>query len=179
MGTAVPHVPDVRTITSSVSAQSTKHKQQGGRTEVLRQATNRGGASNTADENDNDTQGRDHETNVREHMPRDGSAAKAGNACPKAHTANAGALPGQKVPSPKKLRYHFRWCPSPTHADLMFMDLPMTQTSPAEFQHDRHHTETDSTLRCRAPAIRDPPTCGPSILKKCDTAATGSDHVVL
>ena len=27
------------------------------------------------------------------------------------------------------------------------MDLPMTQTSPAEFQYDRRHTETDSTLR--------------------------------
>ena len=26
------------------------------------------------------------------------------------------------------------------------MDLPMTQTSPAEFQSDRRHTETDSTL---------------------------------
>ena len=37
--------------------------------------------------------------------------------------------------------------PSLTHADLMFMELPMTQTSPAEFQSDRRHTETDSTLR--------------------------------
>ena len=52
---------------------------------------------NTADDKDNDTQGRDHETTVRVHMPRDDSAVKAGNACPKAHTANAGALPGQKV----------------------------------------------------------------------------------
>ena len=52
---------------------------------------------NTADGIDDDTRGRDHETSVREHMPRDGSAVKAGNACPKAHTANAGALPGQKV----------------------------------------------------------------------------------
>ena len=32
------------------------------------------------------------------------------------------------------------------------MDLPMTQTSPAELQSDRRHTETDSTL--------DPPTWG-------------------
>ena len=30
---------------------------------------------------------------------------------------------------------------------LMFMDMPMTQTSKAEIQSDRRHTETDSTLR--------------------------------
>ena len=29
----------------------------------------------------------------------------------------------------------------------MWTDLPMTQTSTAEFQPDRHHTDTDSTLR--------------------------------
>ena len=86
---------------------------------------------------------RDHETNVRRHMPRDGSAVKAGNACTKAHTTDAGALPGQK----KKMRCHFRWSASPAIADVMFMDTPMTQTSPAEFQSDRRHTETDSTLR--------------------------------
>ena len=40
---------------------------------------------------------------------------KAGNACPKAHTTNAGALPGQKV---EKMRYHFRWSPSPAHAHM-------------------------------------------------------------
>ena len=31
---------------------------------------------NTADDNDNDARGRDHETNVREHMPRDGGAVE-------------------------------------------------------------------------------------------------------
>ena len=77
--------------------------------------------------------------------------SKAGNACPKAHTTKDVALSGQKV---KKMRYNFRWSPSPVHADLMFMDPPMTQTSPAEFQSDRSHTETDS------PAIRDPPAWG-------------------
>ena len=49
--------------------------------------------------------------------------------------------------SPQIMRCHFRWSSSPAHADLMIMDLPMTQTSPAEFQSDRRHTETDSTLR--------------------------------
>ena len=49
--------------------------------------------------------------------------------------------------SKKQMRHHFRWSPSPAHADHMFMDLPMTQTSPAEFQSDRRHTGTDSTLR--------------------------------
>ena len=39
---------------------------------------------NTADDNDTDTRGRDHETNVRGHMPSDGGAVRAGNACPKA-----------------------------------------------------------------------------------------------
>ena len=79
----------------------------------------------TVDGNDYyDTRGRDHETNVRRHMPRDGSAVKAGNARPKAHTTNANALQGQKVS--QKMRYHFRWSPSPAHEDLMFMDLPMT-----------------------------------------------------
>ena len=55
-------------------------------------------------------------------------------------------LAGPKSPK-TKMRYHFRWSPSPAHADLTFMDLPMTQTSPAEFQYDRRHTETYSTLR--------------------------------
>ena len=32
---------------------------------------------NTADDNDNDARGRDNETNVREHMPRDSSAVEA------------------------------------------------------------------------------------------------------
>ena len=45
------------------------------------------------------------------------------------------------------MRYHFTFSPSPAHADLMFMDLSMTQTFCAEFQSDRRHTETDSTLR--------------------------------
>ena len=54
---------------------------------------------------------------------------------------------GAKKCPPQKIRYHFRWSPIPAHADLMFMDLPMTQTSPAEFQYDRRHTETYSTLR--------------------------------
>ena len=39
---------------------------------------------NTADDNDSDTRGGDHETNVRVHMPRDDCAVKASNACPKA-----------------------------------------------------------------------------------------------
>ena len=52
-----------------------------------------------------------------------------------------------KKSPPQKMRNHFRWSPSPAHADLMLMDLPMTQTSPAELQNDRRHTETDSTLR--------------------------------
>ena len=39
---------------------------------------------NTADEHDNEKRGRDHETNVWGHMPRDCSAVKAGNACSKA-----------------------------------------------------------------------------------------------
>ena len=51
----------------------------------------------TADDNDNDARGRDHETHVQEQMSRDGSAVEAGNAGPKAHTTIAGALPGQKV----------------------------------------------------------------------------------
>ena len=117
---------------------------------------------NTADDNDNDTRMRDHETSVREYMPRDGSAVKAGNACPKAHTANAGALPGQKVLK-KKMRCHFRWSPSPAHADLMFLDLPI---SPAEFQSDRRQTEPARPCACWAPAIRDPPTWGASVAKK-------------
>ena len=49
--------------------------------------------------------------------------------------------------SQKQMRYHFSWSSSPSHADLMFMDLPMTHASPADFQSDRRHTETDSTLR--------------------------------
>ena len=60
--------------------------------------------------------------------------------------------------SPQIMWRHFRWSSSPVHADLMFMDLPMTQTSPAEFQSDRRHTETDSTL--------DPPTWGGFDAKK-------------
>ena len=52
---------------------------------------------NTADDNDYDARGRDHETNVPGHMPRDGGAVEAGNACPRARTTNAGALPGQKT----------------------------------------------------------------------------------
>ena len=56
-------------------------------------------------------------------------------------------LAGPKSPLSKKCGIVFRWSPSPAHADLMFMDLPMTQTSPAEFQHDRRHTQTYSTLR--------------------------------
>ena len=52
---------------------------------------------------------RDHQTSVWQHMPRNGSAVQAGNACPKAHTTNAGALSGQKVQN--KMRYHFRWSP--------------------------------------------------------------------
>ena len=42
---------------------------------------------NTAQDDDSDTRGGDHETNVREHMSRDGSAVKAGNACPKAQSS--------------------------------------------------------------------------------------------
>ena len=40
---AVPHVPDVRTIARFKKRSMNKGKQQGRRTEVLRQATNRGG----------------------------------------------------------------------------------------------------------------------------------------
>ena len=62
----------------------------------------------------------------------------------------------------------------------MFMDLPMTQTSPAEFQSDRRHTKTDSTLRLLSrPPFEILPLGELSILKSGHTAATGSDHVVL
>ena len=63
----------------------------------------------TADYNDNDARGRDHETHVQVHMPRDGNAIKAGNACPKACTTNACALPDQKISRTK-------CSPSPAHA---------------------------------------------------------------
>ena len=69
------------------------------------------------------------------------------------------ALPGPK--SPKQMRYHFRWSPSPARADVTFTDLSMTQASP----------------RRRLFWIL--PLEEVSILENVRTAATGSDHVVL
>ena len=54
--------------------------------------------------------------------------------------------------------------------------LAMTQTSPTEFQSDRRHTETDSTLRLPFEIL---PLGELAKLKSGHTAATGSDHVVL
>ena len=107
-------------------------------------------------------------------MPRDGSAVEAGNACPKAHATNAGALPGRKVPPPQNA-VSFQMESNSGPCDLVFMDLPMTQTSPAEFQFDRRHTETDSTLRLSGAGH----SRSAFDTKSGHAAATGSGHVVL
>ena len=80
------------------------------------------------------------------HMPRDGSAVKAGSVCTLQRPAPCWA---KKVPP--KMRYS-RW----SRADLVFMDLPMTQNS-NPIGATRRPTRP---CACWAPAIWDAPAWG-------------------
>ena len=92
---------------------------------------------NTAHDNDNDTRGRDHQTNVRGHMPQGSHHKRWRLAGPKSHP---------------KMRYHFRWSPS--------LALPQNSNP---IGATRRPTRP---CACRAPAIRDPPTWGAFDTKK-------------
>ena len=102
--------------------------------------------------------------NVQGHMPRDGSAVEAG----KAHTANAGALPGQKKSKCGIISdgVQVGLMRPDVHGPVHDADFPRS---------DRRHTVSEST-------IRDPPTWGAFETEKSKNttkSARGSDHVVL
>ena len=136
----------------SVSAPSTRHKQQGRRTEVLRQATNRGGTQLCV-KTLQMTVTMIHEGETMKQMswstcPVTVVLSKAGNPCPKAHTTNAGALPGQKVPPLQKNPVSFQMesksgpCGLDVHGHADDADFTKQKSNPVGA-----HAETDLTLR--------------------------------
>ena len=127
----VPHVPDVGPITRFSKRSIDETQTTGKKNRSIETSHKQRRCVKTLQMTMTTIHERDHQTNVWQHIPRNGSAAQAGNACPQGSHYKRWRFAGPK--SHPKMRCHFSWSPSLAHADLMFMDLPMTQASSAKF----------------------------------------------
>ena len=98
-------------------------------------------------------------------MPRDGSAVKAGNACPKAHSTNAKRLAGPKSPPQNAVSFQMQSMSGPCGPDVHGPadDADFSKQNSNPIGATRRPTRP---CACRAPAIRDPPTWGAFDTKK-------------